>query len=179
MLATENTILLVIDMQGKLAHMMHEKETLFQNVRKMIQGAQIMNIPVIWIEQYPQGLGPTIPEVAELLTGLKPVAKITFNSCSNQEFMQVLTQLGRKQLLITGMETHVCVYQTVMGLLNLDYEVHIVADAVSSRTEQNKKIGIEKMKDGGAQVTSTETALFELMKIAEGEIFKEVLKVVK
>lgn len=93
--------------------------------------------------------------------------------------MQVLTGLGRKQLLITGMETHVCVYQTVMGLLNLDYEVHLVTDAVSSRTARNKKIGIEKMKDGGAHVTSTETALFELMKIAEGDIFKEVLKVVK
>lgn len=179
MLSAENTVLLVIDMQGILAHMMHEKESFFDNVRRMIQGAQALGVPIILIEQYPKGLGRTIPEIAELLDGLRPVEKITFNSCRNEEFIRVLTGSGRRQVLVTGMETHVCVYQSVMGLRGLGFDVHVVTDAVSSRTLANKMIGIEKMKDAGAHVTSTETALFELAEIAEGERFKKILNIVK
>ncbi|MBS4021898.1 MAG: hydrolase [Dethiobacter sp.] len=179
MLSPENSALIVIDIQGNLAHMMHEKEAFFKNVQIMIKGAKILDIPIVWIEQYPQGLGPTIPEVAELLDGNQPIGKITFNGCLNENILQAIESLQRRRLLITGMETHICVYQTVMGLLRSGFEVHIVGDAVSSRTSANKKIGIEKMKEGGAYITSTETVLFELLGIAGGEEFKEILNLVK
>jgi nicotinamidase-related amidase len=169
----------IIDVQGKLAHMMHNKEELFKNVQIMIQGAKALDVPVVWVEQYPAGLGPTIPEIARYLSGLLPIEKITFNSCMNDNFVNALTSLKRRQVLIVGIETHICVYQTVMGLLSAEYDVHVIADAVSSRTTDNKQIGLEKMKGGGAQLTSTETALFELARIAEGPEFKEILKLVK
>ncbi|MDA8096521.1 MAG: hydrolase [Clostridia bacterium] len=179
MLSTENTALLVIDIQGKLAHTMYSKEIFFENVRTMIKAAKVLSLPIIWMEQYPKGLGPTIPEIAGCLDGLKPIEKITFNSCLNDSFVRSLASLNRRQLIVTGMETHICVYQTVMGLLNADYEVHVVTDAVSSRTPENKTIGLEKMKTGGAHMTSTETVLFELLQIAEGPEFREILKLVK
>jgi len=93
--------------------------------------------------------------------------------------MRELRALNRKQILITGIETHICVYQTAMDLINLGYEVEVVADAVSSRTVENKEIGLEKVRDGGGKLTSTETALFELLKVAEGEKFKEILQIMK
>ncbi|MCW3490959.1 hydrolase [Dethiobacter alkaliphilus] len=178
MLSKDECVLVVIDVQGKLAHMMHNKEDLFNNIQIMIQGAKALDIPVIWVEQYPEGLGGTIEEIAGLLEGA-PVEKVTFNSCLNDEFVKTLSSYNRQQVLVVGIETHICVYQTVMGLLKAEYDVHVVADGVSSRTEDNKLIGLEKMKDGGAQITSTETALFELVKIAEGPEFKAILKLVK
>ena len=93
--------------------------------------------------------------------------------------MRELRALNRKQILITGIETHICVYQTAMDLINLGYEVEVVADAVSSRTVENKEIGLEKIRDGGGKSTTTETALFELLKVAEGEKFKEILQIMK
>jgi nicotinamidase-related amidase len=179
MLSSENAVLLVVDVQGKLAHMMHEKEFFFENVRKMIQGAKILDIPIVWLEQYPKGLGVTIPEVSELLTNLKPIEKITFNCCLNQDFQQAVSAINRKQVMIVGMETHICVYQSTIGLLNLGYAVYIVSDAVSSRTAENKKIGLELAKSAGAQITGTETVLFELLQVAEGDRFKKVLQLVK
>lgn len=179
MLSSENAAMLVVDVQGKLARMMHEKEFFFENIQKMIKGAKILDIPIIWIEQYPKGLGVTIPEVADLLTNLKPVEKITFNACLNENFVQVISSINRKQVIIVGMETHICVYQSTIGLLDLGYDVHIISDAVSSRTIENKKIGLEMMKSAGAHLTGTETVLFELLQVAEGDKFKEVLQIVK
>ena len=167
MLSREDTVLVIIDVQGKLAHIMHDREKLFKNIEIMIQGAKALNVPVVWVEQYPEGLGPTIPEIARHLQGLTPIEKITFNSCLNDNFVNVLASLKRRQVLIVGIETHICVYQTVMGLLCAEYDAHVVADAVSSRTLDNKRIGLDKMKSGGAHLTSTETALFELASIAE------------
>jgi nicotinamidase-related amidase len=178
-LNAEHTALLVIDIQGKLAHMMHEKESFFKNARIMIKAAKILKMPVAWLEQYPQGLGSTIPEIAECLDGFQPIAKITFNGCLNENFTSHLSSLECNCIIVIGMETHICVYQTVTGLLNAGYEVHVVADAVSSRAPQNKAIALEKMKDSGAYITTTETVLFEIMKIAEGPEFQEILKLVR
>jgi len=179
MLTVENTALLIIDVQGKLAQLMQGKEVLFENLQRMIKGAQILGIPIIWTEQNPRGLGPTIPEVAPLLSNSQPIHKLSFSCCGNEDFMRELRALNRKQILITGIETHICVYQTAMDLINLGYEVEVVADAVSSRTVENKEIGLEKVRDGGGKLTSTETALFELLKVAEGEKFKEILQIMK
>jgi len=179
MLTLENSALIVIDVQGKLARLMYEKEALFENLQKLIKGAQILGIPIIVTEQNPKGLGPTIPEVAHLLSNIQPIPKFSFSCCGDERFLQELKALNRKQVLIAGIEAHVCVYQTAMDLLNSGYEVQIVADAVSSRTAKNRDIGLGKMNSEGAGLTSTETALFELLKVAEGAKFKEILKVVK
>lgn len=179
MLKIENTILLIIDIQGNLAHLMHGKERLFKNVQKLIKGIQILGIPILWVEQNPQGLGPTIPEIAELLSNIQPISKMSFSSCRNDGFLQTLNTLNRKQILIAGIEAHVCVYQTAADLVDNGYEVQVVTDAVSSRSVENKEIGLQRMKNSGATLTSVETALFELLKVAEGEQFKEILKIVK
>lgn len=179
MLKTENVVLIIVDIQGNLALSMHGKELLFQNVQKLVKGIQVLEIPIIWVEQNPQGLGPTIPEIADLLSNIQPISKMSFSCCRNDNFMQALKALNRKQVLISGIETHVCVYQTAADLVDLGYELQVVTDAVASRTIENKEIGLQKMRDSGVSLTSVETALFELLGVAEGKQFKEILKIVK
>ena len=178
MLNVDDTVLVVIDVQGKLAQSMYEKTDLFGNIAKLIQAAGVLKIPIIWTEQYPAGLGPTIPEIAELLTG-EPIAKTAFSCCGERRFVEAMEKRGRNQVLLCGIETHVCVYQTAVDLLESGYEVHVASDAVSSRTSGNKDIGLAKIKDAGADITSVETALFELLKTAEGEKFEAILHIVK
>jgi nicotinamidase-related amidase len=179
MLTLENTVLLVVDVQGKLAQLMHEKDRFFENLQKIIRGAQVLGMPIIVTEQIPEKLGPTTPEIAGLLQDIQPIRKISFSCGGSDDFMKALEATGRKQVLLTGMETHICVYQTALDLLKVGYEVQIVADAVSSRAAENRRVGLEKIKAAGAIPTSTETALFELLKVAEGAEFKEIIKIVK
>ncbi len=179
MLILENTALIVVDFQGNLAHSMYEKYQLFENAQKIIKGASVFGIPLLAAEQTPDKLGSTIPEIDNLLSGIQHISKTNFNCCDNERFMRELKSLNRNQILLTGIEAHICIYQTTMGLLSLGYEVHIIADATSSRTEMNRNIGIEKMKAGGANLTSTEIVLFELLKSAEHEKFREIIKIVK
>jgi nicotinamidase-related amidase len=180
MLTLNNTALVVIDVQGKLAQLMAQKEALFENLQKLIKGVQVLELPIIWNEQLPEKLGPTTPEIAELLVqSTRPIAKSSFSCCGNPPFMEALKATGRKQVLLTGIETHICVYQTCRDLLDLGYEVQVVTDAVSSRTPENRQIGLERMKEAGATATSTEMALFELLRVAEGPKFKQITKIVK
>ena len=179
MLQINDSVLIIIDVQGRLAQLMDEKEMLFNNLQRMIKGAQILGIPIIWNEQTPEKLGATIPEVKNLLSDLQPIPKVSFSCCGNENFMQKLTTLNRKKLLLTGIETHVCVYQTAIDLLNKGFEVQVVADAVSSRTLTNKQIGLERMKESGARLTTVEMVLFEMLKKAEGDKFKEIIRIVK
>ena len=179
MLKMENAALLIVDIQGNLARLMHGKELLFKNVQKLIKGIQVLRIPILWVEQNPQGLGPTIPEIADILPDIQPISKTSFSSCRNDLFLQALKDLNRKQVLIAGIEAHICVYQTAVDLVDLRYEVQVVADAVSSRNMENKEIGLQKMRDAGVSLTSVETALFEILKVAEGAQFKEILKILK
>jgi nicotinamidase-related amidase len=170
----------VIDVQGKLAQLMYQKESLFANLKRMIQGARVLELPVLWTEQVPEKLGETTPEIRELLVEMgRPISKVSFSCCGNEPFMAQLKGLNRKQLLLAGIETHICVYQTALDLLRLDYEVQVVADAVSSRAAENRQIGLERMKEAGARLTSTEMALFELLRAAEGPRFKAITGIVK
>ncbi len=178
-LSADQAVLVIVDIQGKLATLMHEKELFYDNVGKMIKASQVLNIPILWNEQLPDKLGETIPEIKSLLTDNQPLAKNTFSCCGNQDFLGKLRELKRTQVLLTGMETHVCVYQTARDLLNMGFEVHLIADAVSSRTQRNSQLGIAKMKACGAEVTSVEMALFEMLQVAEGEAFKRIIKIVK
>lgn len=180
MLALNNTALVVIDVQGKLAQLMSQKETLFDNLQKIIKGAQVLDLPIIWNEQLPEKLGPTTPEIAQLLVNTtQAIAKSSFSCCGNPPFMEALKATGRKQVLLSGIEAHVCVYQTCRDLLDRGYEVQVVTDAVSSRTVENRQIGLERMKEAGATLTSAEMALFELLRVAEGSQFKEITKIVR
>ena len=179
MLTTDDTVLLVIDVQGKLAHLMHEKEILFDNIKSSIKGAQVLGIPILVTEQYPEGLGPTIPEVAGMFETPNTISKTSFSCCGDDRFMQILSDLHPETVLVAGIETHVCVYQTVRDLLKANYAVQIIADAVSSRTNYNKQIGLKKIINAGAEITSVETVLFEMLREAGGEKFKKILEIVK
>ena len=178
-LRPENAALIVVDVQGKLASLMHDREQLYRNLQILVKGARILELPVYWLEQYPEGLGPTIPEVAELLTGLEPMPKVCFSACGLEEFAQKLRAEGRQQILVCGIETHICVYQTVRDLLADGYHVQVVADAVSSRTAGNRQIGLDRMAGLGAHITSVEMALFELLRQADTPPFKEIARLVR
>ncbi|PJA29310.1 MAG: hydrolase [candidate division Zixibacteria bacterium CG_4_9_14_3_um_filter_46_8] len=179
MLRVNNTSLVIVDVQGKLAQSMHNKEELFLNLLRITKGARVLGIPIIWNEQLPDKLGPTIPEIKEVLSDMQPIVKNTFSCCDNASFMQKLRQSNCSNILLTGIETHVCVYQTARDLIEKDYVVHLIADATSSRTEINYRIGLGAIRDCGALITTVEMALFEILKVAEGDKFKEIIKIIK
>jgi len=178
MLTCDNAVLVVVDVQGNLARRVHEAEALADAVARLVSGAKVLGVPVLATEQNPAGLGPTIDEVRSQLPA-EPIAKTAFSCCGEPAFMEALKAAGRRQVLLAGIETHVCVYQTARDLLADGYGVHVVADAVSSRSERNREIGLIKMQAAGAEVTSVETALFEMLAVAEGPRFKAILKIVK
>ena len=179
MITTENTALILVDVQGNLAQSMHNREVLIDNLKRLVKGTQVLGLPILWAEQNPAGLGPTIPEIAALLPNNTPLSKLSFSCCGSEAFIKELEALDCKNLIIAGIEAHVCVYQTTADLVKLNYDVEVVADAVASRTAENKQIGLEKSKTVGASITSTETVLFELLKIAKGDKFKDIIKIVK
>lgn len=178
MLTKDDTGLIIIDVQGKLSELMHESSALFEQVKRLIKGATAMNLPIVWMEQIPEKLGTTRPEIAELLSG-EALAKTTFSGWRNEKIAESIKSAQRKHWLVAGLEAHVCVYQTVADLLANDYSVELVTDAVSSRVESNKKLAIDKMASLGARLTSVEMALFELQEIAEGLEFKQLIQIVK
>ncbi len=179
LITTENTVLLLIDVQGRLAQIMYKSDELFASLETMIRGMKILDIPIIWMEQVPESLGPTIEPIASLLSDIKPISKNTFSCCSNQEFMDRFDSLGRNKVLLTGIETHICVYQTGIDLINAGYGVQVVDDCVSSRTKRNKEIGIDRIKQAGGALTSNEMVFFELMKAAKGDKFKQIVQLIK
>jgi nicotinamidase-related amidase len=179
LLSPENTVLVAIDFQERLFPAMHEKEKLLRQVVRLIQGVKVLEIPVILTEQYPKGLGPTLPEIAELLPDVKPIEKTCFSCCDADEFQQALGATHRKQVLICGIEAHICVYQTAIALKQADYEVQVVSDCVSSRDPENKMVSLFKLGGSGINPTTMETALFELLKVASGDSFKQISNIVK
>jgi nicotinamidase-related amidase len=179
MLNCADTVLVIVDIQEKLVRAMPAREDLVLKARQLVQGARTLNVPVLYTEQNPKGLGPTVPEIAAVMPGVEPITKFSFGCCACEDFMRALQAAGRRNVLVAGIETHVCVYQTARELLEKGYHVEVAADACSSRTPQNKQTGLDKMRDAGAAITSVETALFELLKVAEGPLFKEILKIVK
>jgi nicotinamidase-related amidase len=179
MLKANDVVLVVIDVQGKLATLMHRKQEFFTNLVRMIRGARVLDIPILWNEQLPDKLGSTIPEVQDELKDMVPLVKSTFSCCGNDDFMRQLSELKRKKVLLVGMETHVCVYQTAVDLLQSGFEVHLVVDAVSSRTPENIQVGVGAIEARGGRITSVEMALFEMLQVAEGAAFKDTIKIVK
>ena len=179
MIALNDIQLVIIDIQGKLSQIVHESERVLYNSRIMIEGCRLLGIPIVWLEQLPEKLGATHPSIAEVLTGLSPIAKSCFSAYANASFVEQLESNNRKQVVLIGIETHICVYQTAVDLLRNGYEVFVVADAVSSRTSDNKAIGIEMIRHEGAKILSTEAVLFALMRTAEHPKFRDIAKLVK
>jgi len=178
-LNTKNTALVLIDFQEKLFPAMYDKDKLLRNVVKLIRGAKVLEIPIILTEQYPKGLGPTIPEIKSLIPDIKPVEKVCFNCCDDDLFCTALDGLKRKQLLIAGIEAHICVYQTAIALVGAGYDVQVVGDCVASREPENKVTALSRMVGEGVSLTTVEMALFELLKEAKGDKFKQISKIVK
>jgi nicotinamidase-related amidase len=179
MLDCADTVVLVVDLQEKLVRAMHAREDLILNAQQLVRGACALSVPILCTEQNPKGLGSTVPEIAAAMPGVQPIGKFSFGCCACEDFVRALRASGRRNVLVAGIETHVCVYQTARELIEKGYHVEVVADACSSRTLQNKQIGLDKIRDAGAAITSVETALFELLKVAEGPVFKHILQVVK
>ena len=158
---------------------MYNKENLFANTIKLIKGFKIFNLPIIVTEQTPQKLGQTIPQIVAELEGVKPIAKETFSCWADVHFHEQAESLSRRHVVLLGIEGHVCVYQTALDLIQNGYNIHLVADAVSSRTKENREIGLAAMKSAGAHLTSTEMVLFELLRTAADPKAKDIFKIVK
>lgn len=173
-------VLAVIDIQEKLLPPIHEKERLIRNSQLLIRLANILSIPVVVTTQYSKGLGRTVPAIISLLPNLTPVDKLEFGCFGNGEFCSAISVLtGRGTLLLCGMETHICVMQTALGALNQGLQVHVAADAVGSRTELNWKLGLERMREAGCVISSTEMMIYELLGSSGSPAFKEMLHYLK
>lgn len=178
-MTTENTQLVILDIQGKLSQIVYKSEEVLRNSRILIEGCKLLELPIIWVEQMPDKLGATHPAIAEILEGKTSVKKSSFSAWGNAEFRKELRAIDNKHVLLIGIETHICIYQTALDLLAEGYEVSVIADAVSSRTESNKHIGLTMLRDAGATLLSTEAALFALLRTAEHPQFKEIARLVK
>ncbi len=165
--------LVVVDVQEKLIPVMWNFAPVEKYCRAMILAARDLDLPIIATEQYPKGLGATLASVREVLPAA-PLVKMHFSCGADPEFTKALAATGRRQVIVVGLETHVCVYQTVRDLVAAGFEVHLCADAVTSRFEEHRRIAIEQMRDLGAVVTSAETAIFDLLHACGTPEFKRV-----
>jgi nicotinamidase-related amidase len=176
-LDAEHCALIVIDIQEKLLPPIFENERLVKNSQLLIRLAGILKIPTVMSTQYAKGLGQTVPEIASLLPETDPIDKQMFSCFGNEVFCSVLKRLpgSRNTVLLCGMESHICVTQTALGALREGYIVHVASDAVSSRTEWNWHIGLERMRAAGAVISSTEMIIYELLRSSGAPAFKELL----
>lgn len=176
----EKTVLVVIDMQEAFRHSIDEFEQIASRISMAIRGFQILDLPVIVTEQYPKGLGKTVEEISfSLPPEFEYIEKTAFSSCGAQAFLDKIEQLGARQILLCGIEAHVCVNQTAHDLLNQNFQVHLLQDCVSSRYKNDKRAGLRKMRASGVMPSSMEMALFELMRDSRHEQFKEIQNLIK
>jgi nicotinamidase-related amidase len=180
-LEPEQCALIVVDIQEKLLPPIWEKERLVRNAQLLIRLAGILKIPALVTTQYTKGLGGTVPEIAALLPESPAIDKLMFSCFGSDAFCSLLKRLPgqRTTVLLCGMETHICVMQTALGALREGYLVHIASDAVSSRTELNWRIGLERMRAAGAILSSTEMIIYELLRSSGAPAFKELLPYLK
>jgi nicotinamidase-related amidase len=180
-LEADQCALIVVDMQKKLLPPIWEKERLVRNVQLLIRLAGILKIPSIVTTQYAKGLGETVPDIADMLPNTPSIDKLMFSCFGSDAFCAMLKRLPgqRTTVLLCGMETHICVMQTALGALREGYLVHVASDAVSSRTELNWRIGLDRMRAAGAILSSAEMILYELLRSSGAPAFKELLPYLK
>jgi nicotinamidase-related amidase len=176
-LDAEQCALIVIDIQEKLLPPIFHKEELVRNSKLLVRAADVLKLPTVMSTQYAKGLGRTVPEIASLLPETEAIDKDQFSCFGSEAFCTLLKRLPGKRntLLLCGMESHICVTQTALSALREGYLVHVASDAVSSRTEWNWKIGLERMRTAGAVISSTEMMIYELMRSLSSPAFKQML----
>ena len=179
MLTTSTTGLLVVDIQGKLARLVEGSESLIANTARLVQGAKALGLPVVWLEQNPDKLGATVPELQPLQAGTLVLPKYSFGALGEPTVADALAGTGVGHWLVCGIEAHICVYQTVQGLLDAGSQVSLVVDAVSSRSAANRELAIHKLAAHGAELTSVEMCLYELMGDCRHPAFRQILALVK
>lgn len=172
--------LIVIDVQAKLASVMQEDamQAVQKNIGILAQAAQLLQVPIIVTEQYPQGLGATLPEIAQSIAAFHPIAKTAFSACCMPTFKQQCVR-DKPQLVITGMEAHICILQTALDLAQAGKQVFVAEDAIISRNPANKANAIARMRDAGCIITNTESVVFEWLGKAEGDAFKAIAKLIR
>lgn len=178
-LKASETVLVVVDVQERLARVMPRREQVEAAIRVLLRTAKLHDIPVIVTQQYTKGLGPTVEALAAELEGIEPVEKICFSSCGEEPFTRALDSLSRRKVILTGMEAHICVLQTALDLLDAGYTVHVPWDAVCSRIDGNRDAAMGFLERAGAFVTSSETAAFQILEKAGTPEFKEISSLLK
>jgi len=181
LLRRDNTLLVIVDMQEPFLGAIHERVRLTENVRLLAQAAAILDIPIVPTVQYVERMGGVVAEVAEVLpaTACDPLDKLCFSCMGSEAFSRRVAEMGRRQILLCGVETHICVSQTALDLAHQGYQVHVAADAVSSRTLEKHKLGMERMRDNSILPCAAEAAVYEWLREAGTPEFKSLLKLVK
>ena len=178
-LKREDAVLVMIDFQERLMPAMKDHEQLEDSVCKLVSGIRTLDVPVLVTQQYTKGLGPTVTVISEALGEFSPIEKTDFSAAGELDFLEILNEIGRTSIILCGIETHVCVAQTALTLLELGYDVFLVEDAVSSRSKTDKKTAINRMIQAGARPVTVVAVLFELLVTAKAEEFKEISRIVK
>ncbi|HAV1490625.1 isochorismatase family protein [Vibrio parahaemolyticus] len=180
MLSKGNTGLIVVDVQGKLATLMHESNALIENITKLVKGAKALDLPILWLEQNPERLGPTAEPIREVLESTHlPITKYTFDGCKEATFKVAVENAKVDTWLVCGIESHICVYQTAVSLHQSGYRVELVTDCVSSRTAANKALALAKLTANGVVLTGLEMCLYEMVEDCRAPEFKEILALIK
>lgn len=179
MIVRENAAFVAIDFQERLMPVMSDSERLEEKTVKLIKGLNALGIPGIVTQQYTKGIGKTIPSIAEALGDFQHVEKVTFSCMATEEFVTRLEALNKKDIIVFGIEAHICVQQTVLQLLEAGYNVYLVTDCISSRSEEDKLWGITRMGEAGAAITTYESVLYEILRDSKADGFKAVSAIVK
>ncbi len=181
-LSRDHTTLAVLDVQERLFHAMDadHREEVMRNIKVLAVAARRLHVPILVTEQYPKGLGHTLQELKDTLgPGVEPIEKVTFSCCGIEPFRSRLTTLGARHVVLTGIEAHVCVLMSALDLLAEGYTVHVVADAVTSRTQGNWRLAMGQLRQAGAVVTGTESVLFQLLRQADTDEFRELARLIR
>ncbi|MCB2210175.1 isochorismatase family protein [bacterium] len=179
MLNPKDAALVMVDFQGRLAEIVHRADLVTRNALRLVQGCQALEIPILPTLQVPEKLGPAIPELEDALSAEEFISKTAFSAMREPAFLTALQKTGRKQILLTGIEAHVCVLQTGLDLIDSGFTVHVLSDGVFSRTAENHDLALQRLHDAGATVSSVEIALFELIRTSNHPAFRTISKLIK
>jgi len=175
----EDSLLLVIDIQQAMLRVIDRWETVAGKTKQLIQSANVLEVPILLTEQYKKGLGITLPELTQEIKSPQVFQKEHFGACLEKEFIPTIQSANRKKIVVVGMETHVCVLQTCLDLIRAGFQVHLVADAVASRVDENRDIAIELLRQAGAVISSTEIVIFQWACRANTDEFRKILPIIR
>lgn len=178
-LKKDSSVLIVVDIQERLANVMEHRSTIVRNTMLFIKAAGILKLPLVLTEQYPKGLGRTVQEIRELIPDTVAIEKLSFSCCGEPHFDEALKKVGKRQVILCGMETHVCILQTALDLYAQGYDVFVPENAVCSQHDEDRTAAFDRMKQSGIILTSVESAIFEMVGMAGTNEFKDILKIIK